>query len=268
MNRKALIAPFAAATFLAVPSVSNASPVMDAATTVASALLPSASVETRCFSPSFDTKAKSDSIKYKDGKVGLKDDLGFSDKKAPEFILRFKDMSLDYIHASNSGHAKLTDSLEIDHKTYAAGSRIDSDSDLNYYKFTFTNSVIYTPLAKVDWNYGVAALDWKLSTNGETNGAGSPIQSASEHYTIPVPMLGIGGKVKAAPGLDVYATISGLPLASYGHVYDLETGISYTPISSLAVKAGYRRLDIDYHHNDDSGRFTLNGPWFGLAYSF
>jgi len=175
------------------------------------------------------------------------------------------------VAAAEELRKKLSDKLEIDNKTYDANinGNINSDSKINYLKFMVTNPVLHAPNAKVDWNYGVAGLNWKLSAIGEVNGPVSYTQSASESYTVPIPMVGVGGRVTVSPGLDVYATISGLPLASYGHIYDLETGVSYSPVSNLAVKAGYRKFGIDVPHGNDRGRrFTLGGPWFGLNYQF
>ena len=48
------------------------------------------SIEGRYFAPHMDIKVQSDKIRYKDGSVGLKDDLGFGNDKAPELILRYK----------------------------------------------------------------------------------------------------------------------------------------------------------------------------------
>ena len=48
------------------------------------------SIEGRYFSPHMDIKVKSDKIRYRDGSVGLKDDLGFGNDKAPEIILHYR----------------------------------------------------------------------------------------------------------------------------------------------------------------------------------
>ena len=264
----AVAAVFTPVTAMASPAIATA-----VAVEAAKNILPNVEVETRMFSPSFDVSAHSDSIDYNGRCVSLKNDLGFEDKKGPEFIVRYKNMSLDWVHASSSGNAKLKDDLKLDNKTFSKGSGINSDSNLNYIKFTVTQPIMDTPAAGLSWNYGVAAVNWKMSADGSATmiqggNTATVSQSASEDYTVPIPMIGLGGAVTVAPGLGAYATISGLPLASYGHIYDLETGITYRPIPSLSVRAGYRRVDINVHHDDDRGEFKLNGPFFGLAYNF
>lgn len=83
------------------PVTAMASPAIATAVAVEAAknVLPNVEVETRMFSPSFDTKVHSDSINYNGGDVSLKNDLGFDNKKGPEFIVRYRNMSLDWIHA-------------------------------------------------------------------------------------------------------------------------------------------------------------------------
>ena len=66
----------------------------------------------------------------------------------------------------------------------------------------------------------------------------------------------------------IYAHISGLPLGGYGHFYDFEAGLNYNPIENLGITAGYRRIDANVHHDDDSGNFRMNGPFAGVRYSF
>ena len=263
------------------PSVTMASPVaaVEAAAVVAetaSKVLPTSgdfSVEARAFSPSFDVKAHSDSIDYKGGDVSLKDDLGFSDKTAPELVFRYRNLSADWIHVSSSGDAKLQDDMKIDDKTFLKGSGISADSKLNYINVKVTNPLVSVPHLKTTWNYGLSVINWKMSADGTVAASYggrtySQSESASESYTVPVPLVGLGAEADLGGGASVYAKISGLPLASYGHVYDLETGVKYSPIPYLTLDAGYRRVDINVHHDDDRGSFVLSGPWAGLSYNF
>lgn len=282
-NKKLMAAVCSAVAGVAcfTPSVTMASPVaaVEAAAVVAetaSKVLPTSgdfSVEARAFSPSFDVKAHSDSIDYKGGDVSLKDDLGFSDKTAPELVFRYRNLSADWIHVSSSGDAKLQDDMKIDDKTFLKGSGISADSKLNYINVKVTNPLVSVPHLKATWNYGLSVINWKMSADGTASASYggrtyTHSESASESYTVPVPLVGLGAEADLGGGASVYAKISGLPLASYGHVYDLETGVKYSPIPYLTLDAGYRRVDINVHHDDDRGSFVLSGPWAGLSYNF
>lgn len=262
------------------PNVTMASPVPVAAATVAaeavSNALPSSgdlSAEVRYFSPNLDARAHSDSINYKGGNINLKDDLDFSDKNAPELVLRYRNVSVDWIYATSDGSTKLDGDLKLDNKKFLNGSNIHADSKLNYVNVKVASPIIAAPHIKTTWNYGIAIINWKMSADGtdsETSGSSAAAHSASasESYTVPIPLVGVGAEAELGGGVSAYANISCLPLASYGHFYDLETGLKYKPIPYFSLSAGYRRVDINVHHGDDRGNFVLDGPWAGISYNF
>lgn len=262
-----------------IPSVTMASPeaaVASTAIATTSKVLPTKddiTVEPRFFSPNFDVKAHSDSIDYKGGDVSLKDDLDFSAKNSPELVLRFRNLSADWIHAESNGSTNLSGDLKVDNKTFLGGSNIHADSKLNYINLKVTNPLVSVPAVKTTWNYGLSIVNWKMNASGTvsaTSGNSTVTQSASasESYTVPIPMVGVGAEASLGGGVSAYANISGLPLASYGHIYDFETGLKYSPTPCLSVDAGYRRIDINVHHGNDRGSFVMDGPWVGLAYTF
>ena len=223
--------------------------------------------EARFFAPHMDAKVSSDSISYNNGKVGLKDTLGFDNDNAPEFIFRYGRFSADWIHVHGTGKATLNDTLKFDDKRLAG--RVKSTSNFDYIKLDMKNPIVSLPLVSFNWNYGLSVLHWKGEVKGNVVGTGLGT-TASEEYWAPVPYLGLGAAVDLDPAktIKVYANLSGLPLGSYGHFYDLEAGLRYNPIDELVVTAGYRRIDIDGHHDNDKGKITLNGPFAGVAYTF
>jgi len=260
-----------------IPSVTMASPVTAVASaavgTASNVILHDVTVEPRLFSPNFDVKAHSDSIDYNGGDVSLKDDLDFSADNAPELVLRYHNLSVDLIHSKSDGSTNLSGNFTVDNKKFVGGSKIHADSKLNYINLKVTNPLVSVPSVKTTWNYGLSVINWKMSANGTasvTSGNTTMTQSASasESYTIPIPMVGVGAEASLGGGVSAYANISGLPLASYGHIYDLETGLKYSPVPAFSLNAGYRRIDINVHHGNDRGSFVLDGPWVGLAYTF
>lgn len=267
--KKRMIAAAALAA-CAMQATAFANPVTDAAETVANN---DWSVEARYFAPKLHAHVKSDSIDYNGGNVNVKDTLGLDDKKAPELILRYRRATLDWIHLKNSGDARLDGTLTVDDKRFAANSKVSSDSKFDYMKLTIKNPLVSTPAASVNWSYGITGIHMSVKVAGDAtvSGAGQTAtyhQSASESGTVPVPMLGIGAKCPLGNGLEVYGNIEGLPLASYGHIYDLEAGLRYRPVEYLSVNLGYRKIDINVHHDDDEANYSLTGPFFGLAYNF
>ena len=224
------------------------------------------SVEARFFAPHFDAKVKSDNIRYNGGQVGFKDDLGFGNDNAPELIFRFKRFSADYIHVHGSGTTNLNGNrLRFDGTDYSG--RIHSKSDFNYLKMTVTNPIVSVLGTGVDWSYGLTGMYWKGKVRGNEANTGLRTQQ-SKSYGAPIPTVGLGAHAALLPSLTAYATIAGLPLGGYGHYYDFEAGLRYMPLEVVGVSFGFRRIEIDLKHDDDSAKMTMNGPYAGVRVDF
>ena len=219
--------------------------------------------EERFFAPHLSGGVKSDNIKYNGGEVDWKDTLGLSNENSPETILRYKNMSLDWIHYHSVGEPTLTSSLTFDNKTY--NGKVNTKTNFDYLKFSVENPIVKTSAGEVKWNYGLAGMMWDMEVKGNAGGVET---TSSKTFGAPVPMVGVNAKANLAKGLNVYANVSGLPLGGYGHIADLEAGFHYEPVENLGLNVGYRMIDVDLQHKDDSASFKLAGPFAGLSYYF
>lgn len=219
--------------------------------------------EERFFAPHLSGGVKSDSIDYNGGEVNWKDTLGLSNENSPETILRYKNMSLDWIHYHSVGEPTLTSPLTFDNKTY--NGKVNTKTNFDYLKFSVENPIVKTSAGEVKWNYGLAGMMWDMEVKGNAGGVET---TSSKTFGAPVPMVGVNAKANLAKGLNVYANVSGLPLGGYGHIADLEAGFHYEPVENLGLNVGYRMIDVDLQHKDDSASFKLAGPFAGLSYYF
>ena len=219
--------------------------------------------EERFFVSRLSGGVKSDNIDYNGGKVDWKDTLGLSNENSPETILRYKNMSLDWIHYHSKGESTLAKPLTFDDKTY--NGEVDTKANFDYLKFSVENPIVKTSVGEVKWNYGLAGLLWDAEVNGTSGGVKT---SSSKTFGAPVPMVGVNAKANLAKGLNTYTNVSGLPLGGYGHILDLEAGFHYEPVENLGLNVGYRMIDVDLQHKDDSASFKLAGPFAGLSYYF
>ena len=226
------------------------------------------SVEARFFAPHFDAKVHADSISYNGGTIGLKDQLGFGNDNAPELIVKFGGLQLDYIHVGGDGHTSLENTLRFGGQTFAANADLKTKSNFDYIKLTYGHDIFSVMGNGVGWNAGIATMHWKGEVSGTTNLGYN--ESRSKEYWAPVPMIGIDAhaQIPTLDSLKFYAHMSGLPLGGFGHFYDFEAGIKYFPIEVLGITVGYRRIDIHLENDDDYGDLTLNGPYGGLRYEF
>lgn len=224
------------------------------------------SIEARYFAPHFDAKIQSDKIYYNGGSVGLKDNLGFGNDKAPEIILRYKGLSIDYIYIHGSGDKTFSgrDVLTFGGNKYRG--HVNSKNNLHYLKLLITNPIRTTDDGSITWSYGLTGMFWKGKVSGQDI-RGRSI-SKSEDFGAPLPTLGLGANVKILPQFNAYANISGMYAGHYGHFYDLEAGIKYKPSPHFSITAGYRKIEVKVNHKDDYGNLKMNGPFAGLRFDF
>ena len=163
-------------------------------------------VEERFFAPHLSGGVQSDNIKYNGGKVDWKDTLGLNDEHSPETILRYKNMSLDWMHYHSKGDSTLASPLTFDGKTY--NGKIDSKTNFDYLKFSVENPIVKTSVGEVKWNYGLAGLMWDAEVKGTAGGVNT---TSSKSFGAPVPMVGVNAKTTLAKGLSAYTNVSALP---------------------------------------------------------
>ncbi len=232
---------------------------------IAQKILP-VSAEARYFAPHFDAKVQSDNISFNGGRVGLKDQLGFGNDKAPEVILRYKRTTLDYIHVHGAGNSNFGGANVFKFGGTQFGGDVHTQSDLHYLKLNFANPIVSILGTGVDWSYGLTGIYWKGKVRG--NDISGQAASRSKSFGAPIPHLGLGVHAALLPSLNAYAQISGLPLGGYGHFYDFEAGIRYYPLEIVGITFGYRKIDATLKRNEDYGKMTMSGPFAGVRVEF
>lgn len=279
-TKKFLIATLATATFftsqtlVSAENVSETEKVIDSQVEQSKNIVagisdkkdPAFSFEARYFNPHFDANVKSNKISYNGGSVGLKNDLGFGNDKAPEFILRYKHLTLDYIRLTGDGDKVYSGTNVLTFGGTRMRGQLHSRNELHYIKLNVTNNIKSVNGNGFDWSYGITGMFWKGKVSG-TNTAGRH-EERSEDYGVPVPTLGVGAHARLWDNLNAFAHISGLPLGGYGHFYDFEAGLRFKPTEHFGITAGFRRIHANIKHKDENGNFTMNGPYFGLRADF
>ena len=224
------------------------------------------SIEGRFFAPHFDAHIQSDRIYYNGGRVGLKDNLGFGNDNAPEVILRYKRLSLDYFYIHGSGHRNFSGRDVLTYGGSRYRGQIDSKNKLHYIKLNVTNPIKTTEDGGCTWSYGLTGMLWKGEVRGENTSGRS--ESRSEDYNVPLPTLGLGVYANLLPQFNAYANISGMYAGHYGHLYDFEAGIKYKPTPHFSITAGYRKIEVKVDHKNDYGKIKMQGPFAGLRFDF
>ena len=221
-------------------------------------------IEARYFAPQFNGHVQTDSLRGATGsdRVDFKNDLGYSNETPTEFILKYNNVSVDWVHLHNKGDVNRD--FELNGNTYRVGSA-SSVLNIDYIKAKVENNLLNVGNGKLKWDYGITAMKFDVSADGTAFGIS---YSDSESIWAPLPTVGVKYQVPLAQNLTGSVGISGIYAGSYGYLYDLEAGLKYTPISYLSINAGYRDIKLSIEHNDDNAGIRLNGPFVGVQYNF
>lgn len=222
-------------------------------------------VELRYWNPSLTAQSK---LKADPASVDFKNELGLGDKNATDFRVTVGDekkMRLAYTKFNYSGNRTETGTIQYNGKNYDYSAGIASNLDIDYYRLSLIRPLAHTQAADVDWMIDLKGLTFKGKLNGIANGTNV---TTDKSFTGVIPTVGFAVSTKTPNAVNAYAEVSGLPLASYGYIYDYEGGVKYQPTSNFTLTAGYRVFDMKLKNDDEWAKLKLSGPFFSADWKF
>lgn len=202
--------------------------------------------------------------------IDLIDDLGVGNEDFPEARLRWNIgpnsmLRFAYTQVSYSGDKVVERTIIFNGQTYTVGTRVDSELEVDYFRldwgWQFLN--IGEGTFKAGTLLGVKAFMLDVSLDAPALGI-----SETEDFMIALPTVGGILDINFGEKWNIFAEVSGLPSAGYGHFFDTEVGIKFIPIKNLTIIAGYRIIDIELEDDDNYGEMDIKGPFFGVTLRF
>ena len=215
-------------------------------------------VEARIFFPSMDGHVKSHEIKIGDDAFNF-NQMGLDSNVAPEFILRYKNISIDYLRLKESGGGFYESALTFGGENFIGD--VTAESDLHYIKLNIDREVFSLMETRAAWNYGVTGIKWRGSVENFSG-------RQDENYFFPMPTVGIALGMAVRPKIKIYTNISGMVLGGHGHLCDFEGGFRYMANRNFSCNVGFRHIDAKINWRSVHGDFKLNGFYAGLRADF
>ncbi|MBQ9487843.1 MAG: hypothetical protein IJU91_08620 [Selenomonadaceae bacterium] len=216
-------------------------------------------VEARIFLPSMDGHVKSHGVKIGDDAFNL-NQMGLDSNVAPEFIFRYKNISVDYLRLKESGGFYGRDNaLTFGGKNFSGN--VTAESDLHYIKLNVDREIFSLMETRAAWNYGVTGIKWRGSVENFSG-------RQDENYFFPMPTIGIALEMAVRPKIKIYTNISGMVLGGHGHLCDFEGGFRYMADKNFSCNVGFRHIDAKINWRSVHGDFKLNGFYAGLRADF
>lgn len=235
-----------------------------------SAVDPAVQLELRYFAPKIKGSIGGNSYfsqRTYENKLDMEQDLGIKDAQAPEVKVSGKHWSVDFMRlkSSNNGY-RLQAPIKYKSRTYKGN--LDTNMDMTYLSVDWRQDMKKSEQAKTWWAVGAKYI--RLHARSAGLDSYDEMESDEDTASGVIPSVGVGGIWSLDRGnhWQLTAALSGMPLGHYGHVADLEAGVSWLPAAAWKVSAGWRMLDLQLNRDDKKASYQAQGPFFSLGYSF
>ncbi len=203
--------------------------------------------------------------------IDAKRDLGLQDTKSGGYELVVKPalkhkFRVQFIPMSYKQTGAPPSTLVFSGQTYPAGVPVASTIDYTAwrfgYEYDFVSSARGFAGMIVDVEY--ADVNTTMASAGRT---------ASASAKAPIPALGGIARVYLASKLSLTGALSGFKVPggwinTSGHYADMDLYAMLNLVDSFGIRAGYRKFHVEYVQTNDTGTFTLSGPYLGLSIRF
>ena len=230
---------------------------------------PKIEFEGRYWRPALSGSVKAVSANIGSG-IDIKDDLGLKNEGIPEGKFTWytgpsSSLRLSYFQVGYDGDNRLERTIQFKGKEFTAGTNVQTNADIKDAKLGWAWQFINLANGKIKLG---TLLEASLVNVTYTIKNTSGLIDEKQSFMAPVPAIGCALDVAPWKWMDLFLDLSGLPLGSYGHTFNVETGIKFVPITNFSIVCGYRYFDLDYENKPDFLKVKLSGPFVGATLRF
>jgi hypothetical protein len=203
--------------------------------------------------------------------INAENDLGMpSSKRLPEFQIvlrpaRSHKLRMQYIPIQYDGSATVARDIDFNGQRYRFGTLVNSTLDWKAWRFNYE----YDFITK-DRGYGGFIIEAKYTDTRVDLAAPQLGLAEFAHARAPIPALGGIARVYVVSNASITAEVTGFKLPTVenkyaGHYVDVDIYGTYNVTNYVGVQGGFRALDMGYLVKEDTGSFTLRGPYIAAV---
>lgn len=208
------------------------------------------------------------------GLVGTRADIeadlgiGRSDNVQAEAAIQLGDgrLSLGYMPIKATGTGVLPQTINFNGTTYTATTSVDSSLKADIFDIAYTYYLINMDDAPSRLQLGIegAVKYTKAEISIKATGAGV---SQTRSATVPIPTIGLRGRVALADFLGLHGRIGYLGYAG-NRFLDADVQVEFSPIPLAGIYGGYRYLDLKVDQSGVIVDTKIAGPFVGAFVRF
>jgi hypothetical protein len=221
------------------------------------------------WSPSPEIEVASESLGITGTRIDAVTDLGLEKKAFQDIrvVLRpsrkFK-FRFGYTPIKYEAEATLTRTIVFNGQRYDVGLPVNTLIEWKDWRFGLEYDFIYRDRGYLGFIAEAKYTDLRVDLT-------SPLAAEFSSVKVPVPTIGLAGRVYPVKNLAITGEFTGLKLniddneGTYIN-FDVYGTLNFT--NNIGVQGGYRRLSVDYLVDLDAGALRLDGLWFGAVGRF
>jgi hypothetical protein len=221
------------------------------------------------WSPSSNVEIASEGLGIPGSSIDVKRDLGMIDQRFRElrFIgrparkhkFRFQYIPINYVQ-----QATLVRDVVFQGQRYRVGLPVNSQLKWNAFRFGYEYDFIYRNRGFVGFILDAKYTDVSASLQ-------SPLNNERIRARAPIPTIGGIGRFYIVPNISITGELTGADIPDAlgkrfevdGHYFDLDIYGTVNFNNYVGAQIGYRKFDVSYSVEDDTGAFVLKGLYFG-----
>ncbi len=224
------------------------------------------------WSPIANMSIASQSLGIAGSKIDFKKDLGLKDQRFNEMHLILRPgvkhkLRLDYIPIKFEQSATITRNITFNGQIYRIGLPVNSSLSWRAYRFGYEYDFIHK-------NRGFGGLILEAKYTDVEASLQSPAVQEYAHAKAPIPSIGGIMRFYPVANISITGELTGITIPASlseqynAHYADLDIYGTVNFSDNVGAKVGYRRLDVAYVIEKDTGNFVLKGLYFGVVARF
>ena len=201
-------------------------------------------------------------------RVDLETDLALKNSQQPtgEITVNLGDsmISASFVPMTFTGSSTLSRNITYNGNVYTAGSTVSSEFKADMIDFGYTYYIINMDDLPSRFQLGIETAVKTFTAKTSITGTGV---TSSKNATVPIPTIGLRGRVALADFVGVTGRIGYLGYSG-NSILDADLQVEFSPIPTLGIYAGYRQLKVKMDTNNLYVNTTFSGPYAGAFFRF
>jgi hypothetical protein len=221
------------------------------------------------WTPDREILVSSESLGIIGTRIDAVTDLGFDTETFQDLRVvlrptkRFK-FRFGYTPIKYEAETILTRRIVFNGQAYDVGLPVNSRLEWKDWRFGLEYDFLYADRGYLGFVTEVKYTDLQVDLT-------SPVAAEFTSVKVPVPTIGLAGRVYPLKNLSVTGEFTGLKLNiddNEGTYINFDLYGTFNFINNVGVQGGFRSLSVDYLVDLDQGELRLNGLWFGGVVRF